>query len=340
MTILAGAQKERRKNGREDPNQPGRSFVHIIGAWDQPTNHSTLEMMPGNTRMRRRQWNLYRSYFINALDKFGNTAMHMAVIHDQSPVIDWLMTMEEGKEALEMINFEGFTPLTLAARLGHVQLFRHILNNHLTQTAWTYGRMKLRETDLLQVDTYKTKEKRETSSSPEKNFLLSKLFWGSQHFASSAWQTLRDLTLRDLVQKLPPRAAGPMNTPIDAWPSALEVICQYEVDAFVRDRLFNRLIEEKWFKFARWMYYKRTVLPYLLLLIIFTIMACIRFMEVRRDWSFVEESWGNNTVDKWEAAIANLADADDMAIKSGEPPPLLCCKGLFLPPQQPIVLCD
>ena len=79
--------------------------------------------------------------FVNAADSFGNTAMHMAVMHSQKHVIDWLMKLDEGKDSMELINHEGFTPLTLAARHGKVEVFHHILYQHMSETAWTYGKV-------------------------------------------------------------------------------------------------------------------------------------------------------------------------------------------------------
>jgi ankyrin repeat protein len=79
--------------------------------------------------------------FVNAADSFGNTAMHMAVMHNQTGVIDWLMKIDEGRDSLEMLNHEGFTPLTLAARYGKVEVFNHILYQHMSETAWTYGKV-------------------------------------------------------------------------------------------------------------------------------------------------------------------------------------------------------
>ena len=79
--------------------------------------------------------------FLNAADSFGNTAMHMAVMYNQKHVIDWLMKLDEGKYSMELINHEGFTPLTLAARHGKVEVFHHILYQHMSETAWTYGKV-------------------------------------------------------------------------------------------------------------------------------------------------------------------------------------------------------
>ena len=81
--------------------------------------------------------------FVNAADSFGNTAMHMAVINNRPAVIDWLMTLDEGRPSLEMLNHEGFTPLTLAARHGHVEVFDHILYKHMSQMSWTYGQVRI-----------------------------------------------------------------------------------------------------------------------------------------------------------------------------------------------------
>ncbi len=80
------------------------------------------------------------SEFVNAVDYFGNTALHMAVLHRKMDVIDWLMTTEVA--SLEILNYDGFTPLTYAARLGYVDIYNHILFKHLSRTGWTYGKVR------------------------------------------------------------------------------------------------------------------------------------------------------------------------------------------------------
>ena len=62
----------------------------------------------------------------------------------QKAVVDWLMTLKEGKDALEILNYDGLTPLTLAARNGHVDMFMHILYRHLSKIAWIYGKVRRR----------------------------------------------------------------------------------------------------------------------------------------------------------------------------------------------------
>jgi hypothetical protein len=69
--------------------------------------------------------------------------MHIAVIHNRKGIIDWLMMKEEGRHGLDLLNNDGFTPLTLAARIGRVEIFQHILYRHMSQIAWTYGRVGL-----------------------------------------------------------------------------------------------------------------------------------------------------------------------------------------------------
>ena len=95
--------------------------------------------------------------FLNAADSLGNTAMHLAAMHDRRGVIDWFSSKEGGREALEALNWEGLTPLTLAARYGHVATYQHILHTCLSTTVWVFGRVRLRQTDLLQVDTHRVR---------------------------------------------------------------------------------------------------------------------------------------------------------------------------------------
>ena len=81
--------------------------------------------------------------FLNAMDTFGNTAMHMAVMYEKKDVIDWLMGHEAAKQSLETLNNEGLTPLTLAARLGRVDVFNHIVHKHLSVVVWRYGKVSV-----------------------------------------------------------------------------------------------------------------------------------------------------------------------------------------------------
>jgi ankyrin repeat protein len=76
---------------------------------------------------------------ICAEDSFGNTALHMAVLHQHQNVVDWLMTIQEGKSCLEKPNQDGLTPLTLAARNGYVEMYHHLLDKHLSRVAWVFG---------------------------------------------------------------------------------------------------------------------------------------------------------------------------------------------------------
>jgi hypothetical protein len=79
--------------------------------------------------------------FVNAFDSLGNTALHMAVIHGRRDVVDWILTLKEGRDGLHLLNYHGLTPLTLAAYEGNVEMFEHILYTHLSTVAWRYGRV-------------------------------------------------------------------------------------------------------------------------------------------------------------------------------------------------------
>ena len=79
--------------------------------------------------------------FVNAMDAFGNTALHMAVLHRRRDMIDWLAGTPEGRAGLEILNHDGLTPFTLAARLGEAGIFHHMLNTHLSETMWAFGKV-------------------------------------------------------------------------------------------------------------------------------------------------------------------------------------------------------
>jgi hypothetical protein len=80
--------------------------------------------------------------FLNADDMFGNTALHMAVMYRRKEVVDWIMSTKEGKDSLNALNLDGFTPLTLSARHGFTDMFQHLLFTHMSKIAWEYGKVK------------------------------------------------------------------------------------------------------------------------------------------------------------------------------------------------------
>jgi len=90
--------------------------------------------------------------FVNQPDQFGNTPMHIAVLHKRKEAFD-LLAENEGD--MTVTNHQGLTPFTLAARLGFTAIFEHILDRHYRRPVWSYGGVKLVKTDLTQVDSFK-----------------------------------------------------------------------------------------------------------------------------------------------------------------------------------------
>jgi len=81
-------------------------------------------------------------------DKHGNSALHLAVVHDLKDMYDFCC--EEAEECEKELdpnefvplrfkrNVEGLSPLALAAAMGNKDMFEHILKKN-TLKAWTYG---------------------------------------------------------------------------------------------------------------------------------------------------------------------------------------------------------
>jgi len=77
----------------------------------------------------------------NRKDTFGNTVLHLCVIHNK---IDMFFHATQRKHKIRgdmfIRNNLGLTPLTLAAKLGRKELFHQILEYQSTEY-WSYGRM-------------------------------------------------------------------------------------------------------------------------------------------------------------------------------------------------------
>jgi len=69
-------------------------------------------------------------------DSYGNTALHMCVIHGRKRMFDLLV--DELAADQDIKNSQGYTPYMLAARLGNVQMFSHIMER-TKEINWKYG---------------------------------------------------------------------------------------------------------------------------------------------------------------------------------------------------------
>ena len=101
-----------------------------------------------NTRARDSEEELKNH--ITVVDRYGNTALHMTVIHDLPDMYDLVLEVAEKLEEPDCeydddtiafrrwANHQRLTPLALAAAMGKVRMFQHILQKE-TVTIWEYG---------------------------------------------------------------------------------------------------------------------------------------------------------------------------------------------------------
>lgn len=85
----------------------------------------------------------------NAQDTNGNTTLHMLVIYEKLETFD--MAYEVGA-SLDVRNQLNMTPLTLAAKLGRVEMFFHIMNIE-REIYWQLGSITCAAYPLSQIDT-------------------------------------------------------------------------------------------------------------------------------------------------------------------------------------------
>lgn len=85
----------------------------------------------------------------DAKDTNGNTTLHMLVIYEKLETFD--MAYEVGS-SLDVRNQLNMTPLTLAAKLGRVEMFFHIMNIE-REIYWQLGSITCAAYPLSQIDT-------------------------------------------------------------------------------------------------------------------------------------------------------------------------------------------
>ncbi|ESO10140.1 hypothetical protein HELRODRAFT_72856 [Helobdella robusta] len=86
---------------------------------------------------------------VNKQDSFGNTALHIVVIHYYKDMYDLLVSMHAN---INLKNKQGLTPLTLAAKLGHIEMYQHIMQTD-REVYWTYGNVTCAGYPLDHVDS-------------------------------------------------------------------------------------------------------------------------------------------------------------------------------------------
>lgn len=85
----------------------------------------------------------------NAQDTNGNTCLHMMVIYEKLASFD--VAYEFGSR-LDLRNALHLTPLTLAAKLGRVEIFFHVMNIE-REIYWQLGSITCAAYPLSQIDT-------------------------------------------------------------------------------------------------------------------------------------------------------------------------------------------
>lgn len=94
----------------------------------------------------------------NKKDSNGNTVLHMMVIQDKMDMYDLLLeigcycTCQCKKPVANIMNNQGLTPLTLAAKMARKEMFQHILTRE-REVFWQYGEVTCAAFSLKDLDT-------------------------------------------------------------------------------------------------------------------------------------------------------------------------------------------
>ncbi|XP_068746067.1 transient receptor potential cation channel subfamily V member 5-like [Montipora capricornis] len=94
----------------------------------------------------------------NKKDTNGNTVLHMMVIHNKLDMYDLILDIgcyclcHCEKPLANVVNNQGFTPLTLAAKLARKEMFHHILTRE-REVFWQYGEVTCAAFSLKDLDT-------------------------------------------------------------------------------------------------------------------------------------------------------------------------------------------
>ncbi|XP_072287156.1 transient receptor potential cation channel subfamily V member 1-like [Pyxicephalus adspersus] len=129
--------------------------------------------------------NPYRKADLKARDSHGNTVLHaLVLVADNTEkntemitkmydaILKKSIAIDPEMDLEEIRNWHGLTPLKLAAKMGKIELFKHILRREITEpeyknlsrkfTEWTYGPVHTSLYDMSSVDSYENDSVLET----------------------------------------------------------------------------------------------------------------------------------------------------------------------------------
>lgn len=160
------------KNGAEVNNckcvgtffKPPTGKIYI---GEHPLTFAACVEREGKNREMVRLLLKYGASFFNQ-DDFGNTLLHVLVIHGKADMYGYIMDLyglykKPGDPDLEQVkNKQGRTPLCLAAALARGEIFELIMKRK-KETLWIYGPMAANAYPLDELDTFHPESKYSTA---------------------------------------------------------------------------------------------------------------------------------------------------------------------------------
>jgi len=121
-----------------------------------PSKHGSPTKVRGKAKKQKPEGSSW-SEVVKEKDDYGNTALHVAVMHSRMDAFDWLMS-NGAASCITAFNDLALTPFTLAVWLGDMTMYTHIARTHLAVNVWKYGETtSLRLIDLEQIDSFRVK---------------------------------------------------------------------------------------------------------------------------------------------------------------------------------------
>ena len=108
--------------------------------------------------------------FLNKRGKYGNTPLHLAVMHSNTDTIKWLLQSTaagkpRGRPSLVLLNRRKLTPFTLSGRMAQadqesLESFHQMIHCSYQKVLWQYGDCEMRMLSLYQMDSFRISQKK------------------------------------------------------------------------------------------------------------------------------------------------------------------------------------
>jgi hypothetical protein len=239
-----------------------------------------LEMLKAyaNSECQRDKSKKSFSRLLTLEDSYGNSALHMAVLHKRTEMFTWLRS--NGADNTNK-NCLGLTALSLAAALDDAVVFDHVLSD-MYIIKWSFGPVTEFRLPLAQLETI-AHEYHHTNSDSRASFSVDnkgQRFQGSPATGSPRQESPREADSRSV-------STAWLNERAGDYRSVIEIVLMQRRGCVVVNPVINEILNLKWDKHGRLMFYFSCVVQIAYIVLLYLMCEQLKMIQIQFESPFV-----------------------------------------------------